>query len=409
MKEFFKVTPVHKVIEFSERFPVLTTEEVSLVESYGRILARDVSSDIDIPDFQRSTVDGYAVCASSTFGASEGNPAFLTLKGSVAMGEMPSFSIQTGEAAQISTGGMLPNGSDAVVMIEHTQLIDETSIEVYRSIAPGLNMIETGEDLKKNETILKQGMKLRAQECGLLAAMGIQSVPVYKRPVIAIISTGDEIVPSDEIPGSGQIRDVNSYTLSSLVKDAGGMPILYGIIKDNYDALNKTALIALSQADMILLSGGSSVGTRDFTIQVLSSLYDSEILVHGISISPGKPTILAKVQNKSFWGLPGHVVSAMIVFNVIVKSFIEHISGFKQEHRLNWKLPAILTRNISSAQGRTDYIRVKLNLTDQGLTAEPILGKSGLIRTMIKADGIIEIDANIEGLYKGTPVEVILI
>jgi molybdopterin molybdotransferase len=409
MKEFFKVTPVHKVIEFSERFPVLTTEEVSLVESYGRILARDVSSDIDIPDFQRSTVDGYAVCASSTFGASEGNPAFLTLKGSVAMGEMPSFSIQTGEAAQISTGGMLPNGSDAVVMIEHTQLIDETSIEVYRSIAPGLNMIETGEDLKKNETILKQGMKLRAQECGLLAAMGIQSVPVYKRPVIAIISTGDEIVPSDEIPGSGQIRDVNSYTLSSLVKDAGGMPILYGIVKDNYDALNKTALIALSQADMILLSGGSSVGTRDFTIQVLSSLDDSEILVHGISISPGKPTILAKVQNKSFWGLPGHVVSAMIVFNVIVKSFIEHISGFKQEHRLNWKLPAILTRNISSAQGRTDYIRVKLNLTDQGLTAEPILGKSGLIRTMIKADGIIEIDANIEGLYKGTPVEVILI
>jgi molybdopterin molybdotransferase len=194
-----------------------------------------------------------------------------------------------------------------------------------------------------------------------------------------------------------------------LVKDAGGMPILYGIVKDNYDALNKTALIALSQADMILLSGGSSVGTRDFTIQVLSSLDDSEILVHGISISPGKPTILAKVQNKSFWGLPGHVVSAMIVFNVIVKSFIEHISGFKQEHRLNWKLPAILTRNISSAQGRTDYIRVKLNLTDQGLTAEPILGKSGLIRTMIKADGIIEIDANIEGLYKGTPVEVILI
>jgi len=409
MKEFFKVKELSQVIGYSSEFPLAGTEEIPLVESLGRILSTDIVSDMDIPDFSRSTMDGYAVCASSTFGATEGNPAYFNLNGTVAMGEIPAFSIGAGVAAKISTGGMLPDGADAVVMVEHTEALDDTTIEVYRSVAPGQHMVEIGEDIKKGDSILSCGQKIRPQESGLLAAMGKQTVTVYKKPVVGIISTGDEIVPIQEIPGPGQIRDINSYTLSGLVQQAGGVPLTYGIVRDNLNVLTRKCALALSQSDMVMISGGSSVGTRDFTISVLSSLPDASILVHGISISPGKPTILAKVGNKAFWGLPGHVVSAMVIFNVVVRPFIDHISGISRKQTRVWKLPAILSRNISSAQGRTDYIRVRLVQRDNQLTAEPILGKSGLIRTMVKADGLIEVGMNIEGLDKDTPVEVILL
>lgn len=407
MKEFFKVTDLEQVLEYKSDFPVVATEEVPLGDTAGRVLAADIVSDIDLPDFPRSTMDGYAVRASSTFGASEGNPAYLSIKGTVAMGESPDLSIGPGEAVRISTGGMLPDGSDSVVMIEHTGAIDNTTIEVYRSVAPGQHVIQVGEDIKKGEIILSCGRKLRAPETGLLAALGHGTAKVYKKPVIGIISTGDEIVPVEEMPGPAQIRDINTYTLSSLVKDAGAVPVLYGIVRDNFDDLFAKCSLALTQTDMVLISGGSSVGVRDFTIDVLSSLPDPSILVHGMSISPGKPTILAKIQNKAFWGLPGHVVSAMIVFEVVVRPFIEHIGGLSVKHKRLLKLPALLSRNVSSAQGRRDYIRVRLLEKDGVLWAEPVLGKSGLINTMIKADGLIEIGINTEGLNKGAEVEVI--
>ncbi len=407
MKEFFKVRNLEEVISCTGEFSPVGTEEILLEDALGRILGADVVSNMDLPDFPRSTMDGYAVFAQATFGASEANPAFLTLAGSVAMGEIPSFSISRLETAKIFTGGMLPKGADAVVMVEHIQTVDDSAIEVYRSVAPGQNMIMVGEDFKKDEVVLKKGEKIRPQELGLLAAMGMGRITVFKKPVVGIISTGDEIVSIRENPGPGQLRDINSHTLSALAAASGAVPNIYGIVKDDFHDLLRKCERALAESDMVLISGGSSVGARDFTISVLSSLAEASILVHGISISPGKPTILAKVLGKPFFGLPGHVVSAMVVFDVVVRPFLERISGRIPCTR--WKIPAVLDRNIASAQGRTDFIRVRLSRTEGMARAHPVLGKSGLIRTMVKADGLIEIDANTEGLDKGAVVDVILV
>jgi molybdopterin molybdotransferase len=406
MKEFFNVTDLQQVLGYAAEFPRAGTEKIPLTDALGRVLAQDIVSDINLPDFTRATMDGYAVRAASVFGASEANPAYLTVKGTVRMGESPEFSIAPGECARISTGGMLPPGSDSVVMIEHSQVLDTALIEVYRSLAPGQHVIEAGEDIRKGERILFKGQGIRPQESGLLAAMGKERVEVYKKPVIAIVSTGDEVIPVSESPGPGQIRDINTYTLSDLVREAGAIPISFGIIRDNYDMLLKTCREALARSDMILVSGGSSVGVRDFTVEVIAALPDSGILVHGISISPGKPTILAKVGNKAFWGLPGHAVSAMVVFSVVVKPFVTHICGMDNRQKV-FNIPARLSRNVSSSQGRTDYIRVKLVEKEGEFWAEPVLGKSGLIHTMVKSDGLIAIGLNTEGLDKGSEVSVI--
>jgi molybdopterin molybdotransferase len=407
MKEFFKVKDLETVLDYRTKFPRVEIEQVPLLETVGRVLAEDIIADDDLPDFPRAIVDGYAVQGASTFGSSEGNPAYLTVTGSIAMGESPGLTIGPGEAAQIATGGMLPLGADSVVMIEHTEAIDDTTIEVYRSVAPGQNMIAIGEDIKKQARVIKQGQTIRPQETGLLAALGKQTVAVYQKPVIGIISTGDEIIPVNETPSRGQIRDINTYTLAGLIDQAGAIPVAHGIIRDNFEKLFEKCKSALDRCHMILISGGSSVGARDFTVEVFSALPDAEILVHGISISPGKPTILAKVQNKAFWGMPGHVVSAMIVFARVVKPFIEHISGKSDGKKEALRLQAKLSRNVASTQGRVDFIRVQLRLDGTQLWADPVLGKSGLISTMVKADGLIEIDINTEGLDKGAEVEVI--
>ena len=407
MKEFFKVTDLETVFHYIESFDPVGMETVPLDQSHDRILAVDVVSDIDLPDFNRSIVDGYAVRASSTFGASDGSPAFITVKGIVGMGEVPNFSIKSGQAASIPTGGMLPKGADSVVMIEHTEAIDESTIEVYKSVAPGQHVIESGEDIRNGNRILTAGIRLRPQEAGLLAALGTEKIKVYRKPKIGIISTGDEIVPVSETPKPGQIRDVNTYTLAGFILESGGIPVSYGIVRDDFDSLFDICSQAVEQTDMVFISGGSSVGSRDFTVDVLSKLPDPDILVHGISISPGKPTILVKSQNKAIWGLPGHVVSAMVVFKIVVKPFIEHIGGLKSTPGNHKLFPAKLSRNLSSAQGRVDYIRVRVIEKKDGLWAEPVLGKSGLIHTMVKADGLIEIDINTEGLDKGTIVNVI--
>ncbi len=407
MKEFFKVTDLKSVLEYSSDFPRVETEDISLDESTGRILAVSIDADVDLPDFTRSSMDGYAVRASATFGASEANPAYLTIKGAVPMGESPDFSIGSDEAARISTGGMLPEGADSVVMIEHTETIDRTTIEVYRSVAPGQHILEKGEDIPKGAVLVPKGKRLRPQETGLLAAFGKKTVTVYKKPVVGIISTGDEIVSVRETPAHGQIRDINMYTLSGMLRKTGAVPVSFGIVRDNFDDLFKKCTTAMAQSDMVLISGGSSVGTRDFTIDVLAALPESDILVHGISISPGKPTILAKSRNLAIWGLPGQVTSTMVVFEIVVKPFIDHIGGLSLNNERNFKLSARLSRNIASAQGRTEYIRVRLNSKDGILWADPILGKSGLINTMVNADGLIEIGTNTEGLDKGAEVAVI--
>ncbi|MGA8181849.1 MAG: gephyrin-like molybdotransferase Glp [Desulfobacterales bacterium] len=407
MKEFFKVTDLGNVLGYATRFPKVETQDIPLVDAMDRILAQDVNADVDLPNFMRSTMDGYAVRAASTFGASESNPAYLTVIGSVPMGAIPDFSISAGEAAGISTGGMLPKGADSVVMIEHTEAIDKTTIEVYRSVAPAQNILEKGEDFKNGAVLVPAGKQIRSQDIGLLAAFGIEKVAVYKKPVIGIISSGDEVVSIKEIPGPGMIRDINTYTLAGLVQKSGAVPMTYGIVRDNFDDLIEKCNTALRQSDMVLISGGSSMGARDYTIEVFSALPESEILVHGISISPGKPTILARSQRRAIWGLPGQVTSTMVVFEIVVKPFIEHIAGILPGHKKHFNPMAQLSRNVSSTQGRADYVRVKLFLKDGMLWAEPILGKSGLINTMVKADGLIEIGLNAEGLDKGAQVEVI--
>ena len=299
MHAFFKVTDPKEVLGYRSEFPAVAAEEVSLFEAAGRILAADIVSDLDLPDFVRATMDGYAVCGASTFGASEANPAYLTVKGSVTMGKRPEISVRPGDAVRIPTGGMLPAGTDSVVMIEHTAAIDDTTIEVYRSVAPGTHIVAVGEDIRKGEILLSRGQKIRPQETGLLAALGKAQVCVYKKPRIGIISTGDEIVPINETPDVSQIRDINTYTLSGMVKEIGGIPVIFGIVRDNFEAILAKCLAALEQSDMVLISGGSSVGLHDFTIKVLSCLPAATILIHGIAISPGKPTILAKTQGKA--------------------------------------------------------------------------------------------------------------
>ena len=406
MKNFFKVKRLKEVMALVETFKPVEKETVSIDKAIFRILGQDVASKQDLPGFRRSTMDGYAVTANSTFGASESNPAWLTLIDSIPMGKRPDFTLTPGQAARISTGGMLPEGADSVVMIEHTDVVDETAIEVYKSVAPMTNVIDADEDFKKNEIILTPGTRLRPQETGLIAGIGLDQLEVFKQPVVGIISTGDEVVSVNETPSPGKIRDINTYTLAGLVREAGAIPLCYGIIKDNEEALFSICKTAVEQCDMVLISGGSSVGVRDFTVDTLSRLTSTKLLVHGISISPGKPTILARSGIKPVWGIPGHAVSAMVVFRVVVLPFLKRLQGisFPQEPPL--LIPARITRNIASAQGRSDFVRVSLKSHDQGTMAEPVLGKSGLIRTMVLAHGLIEIGENVEGIEKGTMVAV---
>ncbi len=407
MKEFFSVIDLDQAFEYIPEFTPVGIENVPVADSLGRIIAQDIVADMNLPGFRRATMDGFAVQGASTFGASDGNPAYLSVTGSVAMGESCDQVIGPGQAVKIATGGMLPRGADSVIMVEHTESIDEATIEAYRSVAPGQNIIEVGEDYPKGKTVLSSGIRMRPQEAGLLAAFGRQYVAVHQQPVIGIISTGDEIVATDEIPGPGQIRDINTFTLSGLVQQAGGQCTSYGIVKDNFDALFQICEQALAQCDMVMVSGGSSVGARDLTIEILSAMQETKILFHGISISPGKPTILAKARAKAFWGLPGHVVSAMVVFSRVVKPFMQQIAGLDLDLRSELRIPALLSRNLSSAQGRIDYVRVRFVNKKGARWAEPILGKSGLINTMVQADGLIEIGMNTEGLDQGTEVEVI--
>jgi molybdopterin molybdotransferase len=410
MREFFQVLDIQSVLALKERFEPVGTQEAGLNDALGRILAQDVVAENDIPGFDRATMDGYAVAAASTFGASESNPAYLTVVGSVKMGACPDFTVSVGQAAHIATGGMLPQGAESVVMVEHTDALDPTTIEVYRSVAPGQHVVAADDDASRGSTLLTAGCRLRPQELGILAACGLQAVRVHRRPRVAIVSTGDEVVPVQDRPRGGQIRDVNAHTLAGMVREAGAEPVMMGIVRDHYQDLLDRCQAALQAADMVLVSGGSSVGTRDLTVDALAALDDSRILVHGVSISPGKPTILAHCGKKAFWGLPGHVTSAMVVFLVLVQPFVHHIGGRRPSAPV-W-VKARLSRNLASAQGRVDYVRVRLKRSDRlggELIAEPVLGASGLIRTMVEAHGLIAVDLNSEGLDKDTMVDVLLI
>ena len=406
MKEFFHVLDMESTLALKERFERVSTESVKLEDALGRTLAQEVTAPADLPGFDRATMDGFAVQAASTFGASEANPAYLEVVGAVHMGKAPTVAVQAGQAMHIATGGMLPAGADSVLMVEHSDTIGEGTIEAHRSVAPGQNMVAGNDDVTRGQLLLPGGCCLRAQEIGLLAASGCKDVTVYRRPLVGIISTGDEVVPLDVAPEAGQIRDINTHTLSALIQGVQAQAVSYGIVGDDYDDLYAACQKALAENDMVLISGGSSVGLRDLTLDALEALDQSQVLAHGISIRPGKPTILVQCGAKAIWGLPGHVSSAMVVFMQVVRPFLEYLGGRKPQPPI--KIKARLSRNLASVQGRVDFVRVRLTEIDGEQIAEPILGQSGLIHTMVAADGLVAIDMNSEGLDQGAQVDVML-
>jgi len=410
MENFFKVKTPEEVFEIIDKFGPAGEETVPFEEALGRVLSRDVVSAEDLPGFFRSTMDGYAVRSKDTFGANESLPALFEVKGEVLMGETPKIIVDKGQAVKISTGGMLPEGADGVVMVEYCNLLDENTLEGSKAISPLENVIQPGDDYGKGATVLEKGSMLRPQDLGAMAGLGLKEVSVYKRPRVAIISTGDEIVTMDEQPRPGQVRDMNRYTLGAFLRRVGAEPVYAGLCPDEFAPLREMVEKALGQAEAVWISGGSSVGTRDLTLKVFETLKDFELLVHGISISPGKPTIIGRSGPQPVIGLPGHVASALVVAEVFLARLIGRLSGQRDfGEGFHSRIEAELSRNLESASGREDYIRVKLIENRGTLTAEPIFGKSGLISTLVGADGLVRIDMNTEGLYQGQKVEVMLV
>ena len=410
MKGFFQLISSTDFLDLFDRFHSLDTETVQLRDGAGRVLAEDVTARDQLPPFSRSTMDGFAVRARDTFGCSESEPALLTIVGEIAMGASGrDIALRPGQTSRIWTGGELAEKSDAVVMIEYSHLMDEETVEIFRPVAPGENVIRAGEDTKQGQVVLARGRKLRPQDLGVLAGLGITSVTVHRKPVVAILSTGDELVPPDQQPGPGQIRDINSTTLAALVEESGGIANQVGIINDDFDNMFTACRDALADADMVLLSGGSSVGQRDFTLQVLERLEDSELLAHGVAIRPGKPTILARTGNKALFGLPGHVASAMVVYYLFVRPLLRRFAGMTTDLGL-LPIQAITGEQIPSAIGREEYVRVQLVRQPDGSppVALPIYGKSGLLTPLVKADGLLVINRDSEGLDKGSAAQVLL-
>ena len=408
MNTFFKVKKPEEVIQIFDQFSPLGEESISLEHALGRVLSRDVISAEELPGFYRSTMDGYAVRAKDSFGASESLPALFEVVGEVIMGQSPKMVVKEGQAVRISTGGMMPRGTDGVVMEEYCQLLDQNTLEASRAISPLENVIQPGDDIKHGEKVLKEGHRLRPQDLGVMAGIGEVEVSVYRRPRVAIISTGDEIVPIDERPQPGQVRDINHFTLGAFCQRVGAECVHSALVPDSFAALKEMMDTALRKADTVWISGGSSVGARDLTLKVFEALEDFELLVHGISISPGKPTIVGICQSKPVIGLPGHVASALIVAEIFLTRLISKLSGLSASFKnVQSQVEAQLSQNIESASGREDYIRVRLRREGETLIAEPLFGKSGLISTLADADGLVRIDLNTEGLYQGQKVKVI--
>lgn len=407
MPELFTVLPPHEALHrllthITSRVPI---ETIETSRALNRVLAEAPAARSPLPAFPRSTMDGYAVRAADTYGASEAIPAYLTVIGESPMGSAPTRSVERGQALIIHTGGMLPDGADAVVMIERTQKTTDNEIEVMRSVAPGENVLQVGEDVKPGDLLFSIGHLLRPQDLGGLMALGITQVIVAQQPRVGILATGDEVIDPHSEPQPGQVRDVNTYSVGGIVERAGGIAQSGGIIHDNFEPLYEAARDLLDRSDALVLSAGSSVSVRDMTSDVIEKLGKPGVLVHGVSIKPGKPTILAICDGKPVFGLPGNPVSAMVVGDLFITPMLWKLQGCDRPP-LRQTIRAKLSHNLASVPGRVDYIQVKLIDRDGELWAEPVFGKSNLIYTLVKADGmlIIPIDAN--GIAAGEWVDV---
>jgi molybdopterin molybdotransferase len=399
----------------------IDSELLDVSASLDRILAEDIHAPHSLPQFERTTVDGYAVRARDTFGASDSQPSYLTLVGEIPMGDAPAFEIEPGQCALIHTGGMLPPGADAVVMLEYSQVIapsalrpDENSgneIEIFRAVAEGENVIRVGEDVAEGQRILPKGSLMRPAEIGGLHALGVASVRVVRRVRVGLISTGDEIIEPSQSPRPGQVRDINSYTLAALIEKSGGVAKRYGIIRDQFDLLKSAAAQALIECDAVIITAGSSASTRDMTADVIRALGEPGVLAHGINTRPGKPTILGACNGKAVIGLPGNPVSALVNGYLFVVPVIEKLTGALPKPKPT--VVARLTVNLPSQAGREDWWPVQLVVNRQSSIvtwdAVPIFGKSNLIFTLANADGLLRIAPDATGLSAGEIVEVVLI
>lgn len=396
-------------------------ELIAVASAVGRTAAEDIVAPHPLPDFRRSTVDGFAVRAKDTYGASDSLPAYLSVAGEVPMGDAPGPVLESGQCMIIHTGGMLPDGADAVVMLEFTQTVRgaNTEIEVLKSVAAGENVITVGEDVAHGQLVLPKGRVLRPAEIGGLMALGITRVRVSRLVRVGLISSGDEVIPPEQSPRPGQVRDVNSFTLGALVSKSGGEPVFYGIVGDAFNALKDTAEKALSECDAVVITAGSSASTRDMTADVIDQLGEPGVLVHGINTRPGKPTILGVCNGRAVIGLPGNPVSALVNGYLFVVPLIERLLG--AHPRPKGTVQARLSVNLSSQAGREDWWPVKLipEQVDQAekndavisaadYQADPIFGKSNLIFTLAAADGLLRIPPDATGLSAGETVKVFL-
>ncbi len=407
-KEFFKVAPVSDVLNilYEHCAPLSDFNTLATHTALGFRLAVDLTSPIDLPSFRRSTMDGFAVKAANTFGASDTLPVYLTQVGTIHMGVEPTLTLEDNQAVEIHTGAMVPTGADAVVMVERTQRINETEIEILNPVSPGENVLQIGEDVTAGDLILPAGHRLRPQDIGGLLAVGITEVQVVRRPKVAILSCGDELIPAEEIPNISQIRDINGPMLATLLTELGAEIIPLGIAIDTFDDLYTKAQTGLEQADMLVMSAGSSVSVRDLTSEVIEKLGEPGILQHGLAVKPGKPTIAAVCNGKPVIGLPGNPVSAMSVARQLVLPVIRYL--MHEAMPVVGTVQAELTSNIASTTGREDTVAVRLQQTSEGWLAEPVFGKSNLIYTLIHADGYVHIPLNSNGLKAGTLINILL-
>ena len=410
MPEFLKLIPTQQALQIllSEMQVKVSREHVLAINALGRVTAESIYSPIPLPTFPRSTVDGYAVRAADTFGASESLPAYIRVIGEIHMGSSPGFDINPGETGLILTGGMLPDSSNAVVMVEYTQQVGEDTVEILRSVAVGENIIKIGEDVQSGEEVIPSGVRIRPAEIGGMAALGILELEVAKKPLIGLISSGDEVVPPDGKLSPGQVRDINSYSLSALIDQAGAIPKRYGIFPDQADQLEAIGAKALDECDVVIITAGSSASARDLTARVINNLGSPGVLVHGVNNKPGKPTILAICNHKVVIGLPGNPVSALVIAGLFVVPVIESLLGMNNVG-VRIRLQAKLSTNVPSQAGREDWVAARLYDSASGYQVDPIFSKSNLIFSLVRANSLIRVPPDATGLSAGDMVEVQLL
>ena len=385
-----------------EFVPIKDREEtIAVGEALGRLLAHDIQAREYVPDFDRSTVDGYACRASDTFGCSDAIPAILTVAGEVLMGQSADFELKKENCAYVPTGGAIPKGADCAVMIEYTENYGDGTVGILKSGAPGMNLIFRGDDVYPGKVILRAGRKLTASDIGALSAVGEVKVPVLRQLRVGVISTGDELVPPEQKPTPGQVRDVNSPMLAALLQEWGAEVIGYGIVVDDESRLRQTVHRAAEECDAVLISGGSSVGVKDAACRIIEGM--GELLLHGIAIKPGKPTILGKAGNKPLIGLPGHPVAAYFIAKLFVLPLLDRLCGQEIEKP---SLTAVLSESVNANHGRAQVNACRLERRDGELIAVPIRSKSGLITQLAGADGYFIIPRDSEGLPKGAEIQV---